>query len=303
MAWRGVHLSEPATVSRKSNAILVERSDKPPVRLPFEDIGWIVVDNREVSLSSSVMASCAEHGIAVIVTDSTHTPCATLLPFAANYAQAEVAGLQVDSPRSVYRRLWARIVRGKLQNQSANLQRILAPNWQYIRGLLKEVKPGDPANVEARAARRYWGSLLTGFRRDSDGGDRLNDLLNYGYAVTRAAVARSLAVAGLIPAIGVHHRSVTNPFNLADDMIEPFRPVVDLAVYEMREPNGWDEPYHPAVGLSINDRRDMASVLTREVRIDDQLMNASDAIDHSVASLVRSFRSRKAGDLQLPEIP
>lgn len=302
MAWRGVHLSEPATVTRKSNAILVERSGQPPVRLPFEDIGWIVVDNREIDLSASVMASFAEHAIAVVVTDSTHMPCATLLPFAGNYAQAEVAKLQANSPGSVSRRLWARIIRGKLSNQSSNLRRVLAPNWQYIRGLLKEIKPGDPANVEARAARRYWGSLLPDFRRDLDGADRLNALLNYGYAVTRAAVARSLAVAGLVPAIGVHHRSITNPFNLADDIIEPFRPVVDLAVYEMREPNGWDEPYHPAVGLSVNDRRDMAAVLTREVMMSDQQMNASDAIDHCVASLVRSMRSRKASDLQLPEM-
>lgn len=301
MAWRGVHLSEPATVTRKSNAILVERTGHPPVRLPFEDIGWIIVDSREIALSSSVMASFAEHGIAVIITDGTHTPCATLLPFAANYAQAEVANLQVNSPGSLSRRLWARVVRGKLNNQSSNLRRLLAPNWQYIRNLLKEVKPGDPTNIEARAARRYWGSLMPGFRRDHNGDDRLNALLNYGYAVTRAAVARSLAVAGLIPAIGIHHRSVTNPFNLADDIIEPFRAVVELAVYEMREPNGWDPPYHPDVGLSINDRRDLSAVLTRQVQIADQQMNASDAIDYCVASLVRSFRSRKAGDLQLPE--
>jgi CRISPR-associated protein Cas1 len=301
MAWRGLHLSDPASLSRRQAGLEIKRDGQDDVRIPLEDIAWIVIDSREVAITSSLLSSCAERGIAVIFTDDRHLPSGSLLPFHINYAQAEVSHLQFAAPGVLRRRLWRRVVRVKILNQAAVLAKAGASNFRVLRSLARQVQPGDPDNVEARAARRYWTSLFPAFRRDADASDRTNALLNYGYAVMRAGVARSLAVAGLIPAIGIHHHSQMNPFNLADDLIEPFRPTVDWLAFEMSRQEDWGDVNDPGLGLPKEDRQRLAGILTHQIRIENEEMNVLNAIDRSVASFVRSLRSRRSGDLNLPE--
>ncbi len=301
MPWRGIHLTEGASLSRRQAGIQIRREGKDDVRIPLEDIAWIVIDTRDVTMTSGLLSSCAEQGIAVIFTDDRHMPSGSLLPFHINYAQAAVSHLQFAAPGVLRRRLWRRTVRSKIMNQAAVLENAGASNFQVLRRLARQVQPGDPDNIEAQAARRYWSSLFLTFRRDSDASDRTNALLNYGYAVMRAGIARSLTVAGLIPAIGIHHHSQMNPFNLADDLIEPFRPTIDWLAYEMREPDDWGDVNDERLGLSKEDRQRLAGVLTQQIRIENEEMNVLNAIDRCVASFVRSLRSRKSGDLQLPE--
>ena len=301
MPWRGIHLTEAASLSRRQAGIQIRRHDQDDVRIPLEDIAWIVIDTRDVNITSGLLSSCAERGIAVIFTDDRHMPSGSLLPFHINYAQAEVSHLQFAAPGVLRRRLWRRTARAKILNQAAVLEKAGASNHRVLRKLARQVQPGDPENIEAQAARRYWPSLFPAFRRDPDASDRTNSLLNYGYAVTRAGVARSLTVAGLIPAIGIHHHSQMNPFNLADDLIEPFRPTVDWLAHEMRDPDDWGDVNDPQLGLPKEDRQRLAGVLTHQIRIENEEMNVLNAIDRSVASFVRSLRSRKSGDLELPE--
>ena len=301
MPWRGIHLTEAAYLSRRQAGLEIKRDGQDNVRIPLEDIAWIVIDTRDVTVTSGLLSSCAERGIAVIFTDDRHMPSGSLLPFHINYAQAEVSHLQFSAPGVLRRRLWRRTVRAKILNQAAVLEKAESSNFRALRNLARQVQPGDPDNIEAQAARRYWPSLFPAFRRDGDASDRTNALLNYGYAVMRAGIARSLTVAGLIPAIGIHHQSQTNPFNLADDLIEPFRPTVDWLALEMREPDDWGDVNDPQLGLSKEDRQRLAGILTHQIRIENEEMNVLNAIDRSVASFVRSLRSRKSGDLQLPE--
>ncbi len=301
MPWRGIHLTEAASLSRRQAGIQIRRDGQDDVRIPLEDIAWIVVDTRDVTITSGLLSSCAERGIAIIFTDDRHMPSGSLLPFHINYAQAEVSHLHSNAPGVLQRRLWRRTVRAKILNQAAVLEKAQAPNTRTLKTMARQVKPGDPDNIEAQAARRYWRSLFTEFRRDSEASDRTNALLNYGYAVTRAGIARSLAVAGLIPAIGIHHRSQTNPFNLADDLIEPFRPTVDWLAHEMREPDDWGDVNDDGLRLTKEDRQRLAGILTHQIRIENEEMNVLNAIDRCVASFVRSLRSRKSGDLELPE--
>ena len=301
MPWRGIHLTEAASLSRRQAGMEIKRDVQDDVRIPLEDIAWIVIDTRDVTITSGLLSSFAERGIAVIFTDDRHMPTGSLLPFHINYAQAEVSHLQFAAPGVLRRRLWRRTVRSKILNQAAVLEKTESSNFRVLRNLARQVQPGDPDNVEARAARRYWSSLFPGFRRDSDASDRTNALLNYGYAVVRAGVARSLTVAGLIPAIGIHHKSQTNPFNLADDLIEPFRPVVDWLAHEMGEPDDWGDVNDERLRLSKEDRQRLAGVLTHQIRIENEEMNVLNAIDRCVAGFVRSLRSRKSGDLELPE--
>ena len=301
MPWRGLHLSEAAHLSRLQAGIHIRRDGQDDVRIPLEDVAWIVVDTRDITVTSGLLSSCAERGIAVIFTDDRHMPSGSLLPFHINYAQAEVSHLQFAAPGVLRRRLWRRTVRAKILNQAAVLEKARAQNFRSLRNLARQVQPGDPDNIEARAARRYWPSLFSDFRRDADASDRTNALLNYGYAVMRGGIARAIAVAGLIPAIGIHHQSQMNPFNLADDLIEPFRPTVDWLVHEMREPEDWGDVNDPGLGLVKEDRQRLAGILTHQIRIENEEMNVLNAIDRCVASFVRSLRSRKSGDLQLPE--
>ena len=301
MPWRGIHLTEAAFLSRRQAGLEIKRDGQDNVRIPLEDIAWIVIDTRDINITSGLLSSCAERGIAVIFTDDRHMPSGSLLPFHINYAQAEVSHLQFAAPGVLRRRLWRRTVRAKILNQAAVLEKAESSNFRVLRNLARRVQPGDPDNVEARAARRYWPSLFPAFRRDSEASDRTNSLLNYGYAVLRAGVARSLTVAGLIPAIGIHHQSQSNPFNLADDIIEPFRPTVDWLAHEMREPDDWGDVNDSRLGLSKEDRQRLAGILTHQIRIENEEMNVLNAIDQCVGSFVRSLRSRKSGDLQLPE--
>ena len=163
-----------------------------------------------------------------------------------------------------------------------------------LREMAKQVGSGDPGNVEARAARYYWTQLWPEFKRD-DGGDKRNKLLNYGYAVVRSGVARSLVAAGLLPAFGLKHASVTNAFNLADDIVEPFRPFVDALAWHAAEQGrpSRDE-------LSIEDRRAMAGVLLAEARSAEETVTLLVAAEKASESLVRAIESALPDALELP---
>jgi CRISPR-associated protein Cas1 len=163
-----------------------------------------------------------------------------------------------------------------------------------LREMTRHVGSGDPDNVEARAARAYWSELWVDFRRD-DGGDRRNKLLNYGYAVIRSGVARSLVASGLLPALGINHASVTNAFNLADDLVEPFRPFVDIHAWRTV---GEGRPCRN--DLSVDDRRAMAGVLLGEARVSAETVTLLVAAEKASESLVRAIESNAPDALELP---
>jgi CRISPR-associated protein Cas1 len=162
--------------------------------------------------------------------------------------------------------------------------------------MARRVQSGDPDNVEARAARVYWSKLWPAFARRDDE-DRRNALLNYGYAVVRAAVARALVAHGLLPAFGLQHRSVANAFNLADDIVESYRPMVDALALER-----WQQALDKTE-LDLDDRRGMAAVLNRNVRMGEETVQILTAVEQSAASLVRAFETVTADELLMPRFP
>lgn len=200
--------------------------------IPCEDIGLVVVDHPGSSYSHAALARLIDAGAALVVCDSRHLPAGVLLPFANHTEVIWRLEDQIALPRPRRKRLWQQIVVAKIRNQAAQLDH--EPDAQTrLRALARTVKSGDPNNVEAQAARVYWLSWLdesAGFQRRTDGGDVINVLLNYGYAVARAAVARALVGAGLHPALGLYHSNRSNLFCLADDFMEPLRPLVDAVV-------------------------------------------------------------------------
>ena len=295
MAWRGVHLTRPARLSFADKQLVIVQDDGE-VRLPIEDVGWVILDTQQITITGTLLAACLESGVVIVSCDVKHTPCGVALPFHAHFRQPAVARAQLDMSEPLKKRLWQAIIQCKIDNQAAVLERAGIEEAAALREMIRWVRSGDPDNVEARAARFYWSHLFENFTR-SDEGDRRNKLLNYGYAVTRSAVARSLVAAGFLPAFGVGHNSETNAFNLADDLVEPYRPLVDCVVRELAGPaNTWRDT------LAVTDRQAMANVLIANCRIGQVRLSLFNAVDSTVASLARAVEHKSADLLLLPEI-
>jgi CRISPR-associated protein Cas1 len=219
-----------------------------------------------------------------------------MLPFHRHFRQGEVAQKQVAMSAPLKKRLWQRIVRAKIENQAAALAAVGGGGATSLREMTRHVGSGDGSNVEARAARYYWTKLWPEFRRE-DEGDRRNKLLNYGYAVIRSGVARSLVASGLLPSFGLKHASVTNAFNLADDVVEPFRPFVDMLAWRISD-NGAPSRHD----LSLEDRRAMAGVLLTEAKIAGDNATLLVATEKAAESLVRAIDNATPEVLELPTL-
>jgi len=203
-------------------------------QVPLDDIAAVIANAHGLSYTNNLLVALAERGAPFVLCAANHNVAGMLWPADGNHRQAKRFDAQLAATRPTHKRLWADIVRGKLQQQAAALEAAGAP-VAPLAALVGKVRAGDPGNVEAQGARRYW-TLLFGddFRRDQNGGG-LNALLNYGYTVLRAATARAVVAAGLHPTLSLHHANEGNPMRLVDDLMEPFRPLVDLRVWQLRQ--------------------------------------------------------------------
>lgn len=295
MAWRGLHISKPARLNLADAQIVIAQDDGE-VRLALEDIAWIIVDAPHATLTSTLLSACMENGIALIVTDATHTPSGVTLPFHRHFRQGGMALAQAAMATPLKKRLWQTTVRAKVVNQAAALDAVGREGAAPLRAMARLVSSGDPDNVEARAAREYWSCLFESFRRE-DEGDTRNKMLNYGYAVIRSCVARALVAVGLLPALGINHASATNAFNLADDIVEPFRPFVDILAWRTSDSG---RPAREA--LTLDHRRAMAAVMLTDCVMAHETMTLLAASEKVSASLVRAIESGTSEVLELPTI-
>jgi len=295
MAWRGLHISQPARLTHRSSQIVIDRDDdEETLTFPVEDIAWIILDTPQVSLTGSLLSALAENGVALIVPDAKHHPAGMLLSFHQHHAQSAVAHAQIAASGPLKKRLWQKLVSAKIENQAAVLRAIGNDRAQALSAMAGRVRSGDPDNLEAQAARAYWPLLFEGFRRHDE--DRRNGLLNYGYAVVRAAIARACVAYGLLPTFGLHHNARANAFNLVDDLIEPFRPSVDrMARARAVEEDGDD--------LTVADRRHMAGILGESVAIGEERLTILAATEAVAASLVRAIDTANPALLGIPALP
>jgi len=294
MAWKGLHLTKPVRLSLSGGQI-VAALDEGEASAPLEDVAYVIVDTPQATFSSALVSAAMDAGVAMIFTDARHAPSGLLLPFHRHHLQGAVARLQTGASESLKGRLWRDIVRAKINNQASALALAQRDGADMLKETARHVEPGDPGNVEARAARNYWSRLFDDFTREGES-DLRNALLNYGYAVIRAAVARALVASGLIPALGLKHDGAANAFNLADDLVEPFRPFVDLLARKTAAARG------AAEDLSIDDRRAMAGALMLNAQMRDGAMTLLAATEACSASLVRAIESGKPALLDLPAL-
>lgn len=201
-------------------------------QIPLDDLSAVIANAHGISYTNNLLVALAERGCPFVLCAANHNAVGMLLPIDGHHLQARRIEAQVAASLPTHKRLWAAVVKAKLQQQAAALEAAGAPSAPLL-ALVRKVKSGDSENVEAQGARRYWG-LLFGeeFRRDQGAGG-VNALLNYGYTILRATTARAVIAAGLHPSIGMHHSNDANPMRLVDDLMEPFRPIVDLKVWQL----------------------------------------------------------------------
>ncbi len=292
MAWKGVHLTKPARLCIRQSQLLVGQDDGE-VTIALEDVAWLIIDDQRTSLTAGVLSTCAEQGIAVLTSDKRHMPGSLALPHNTHHRTAAVVNLQLSASAPLKKRLWQAIVRAKIANQARALELLERSDRPPLQLMAERVGSGDPDNIEAQAARAYWACLFDQFSRGNES-DTRNAALNYGYAVLRGAVARALTASGFIPALGLHHASITNAFNLADDLIEPFRPVADIAVASSWQDRMADDE------LSKEERQALAALPLKEVAISERSMSVLHACEETAQSLVRALEKADANLLQLP---
>lgn len=205
--------------------------------IPIEDIGVVVLDNKRITITSGILEALLENNCAVITCDSKSMPVGLMQPLVGNTLQNERFRDQLDSSLPLKKQLWQQTIRQKISNQEVVLHQYTLTDTGCMRAWINDVRSGDPDNVEAKAAAYYWKNLFSNhpdFVRGRDG-EPPNNLLNYGYAILRAVVSRSLVASGLLPTLGIHHHNRYNAYCLADDIMEPYRPFVDELVLQIME--------------------------------------------------------------------
>ena len=203
-------------------------------QVPLDDIAAVIANAHGLSYTNNLLVALAERCAPFVLCAANHNAVGMLLPIEGNFQQAKRFDAQIAAGQPLKKRLWAAIVKSKLQQQAAALEAAGAP-FIPLSALVRKVRSGDPDNFEAQGARRYWGLLFgDDFRRDQQSAG-LNAMLNYGYTVLRAATARAVVAAGLHPTIGLHHSNEGNAMRLVDDLVEPFRPMIDLKVWQLHK--------------------------------------------------------------------
>lgn len=255
------------------------------VTRPIEDIGVVVLDHKQITITQGALEALLENNSAVITCDSNHMPVGLLLPLVGNTTQNERFRDQLNASHPLRKQLWQQTMQYKIRNQAAVLSKCSDAETKCMQVWANDVRSGDPDNQEARAAVYYWKSLfghIPGFIRARDG-VAPNNLLNYGYAVLRAVIARSLVASGMLPTLGIHHHNRYNAYCLADDIMEPYRPYVDLLVYDITEQYGVD------VELSKDIKAELLSIPTQDVVIGGKRSPLMVAAQQTTASLYKCF--------------
>lgn len=298
MIKKTLYFGNPAYLSLRNNQMViklpeVEKNDTLPelfkkqaeVTKPIEDIGVVVIDYKQITITSGLMEALLENNCALITCDSRSMPVGLMLPLYGNTTQNERFRHQIDASVPLKKQLWQQTIQCKINNQASVLHDLRDEEVRCMRVWAKDVRSGDAENMEGRAAAYYWkylfGQHIEGFTRDRDGVPP-NNLLNYGYAILRAVIARALVTSGLLPTLGIHHHNRYNAYCLADDIMEPYRPYVDELVYKLVKNRGL-----PTDGLTREWKAELLAIPTLDVVISGKRSPLMVAAGQTTASLYK----------------
>ena len=292
MVWRSVVISQPAKLKREHFSLVIEQVQS--ARVPFEDIAVIVLNNREITITHPVLSACAEYGVALYSTGDNHQPNGVFLPFLSHSRVTRMMRLQLDIDKPQVKRAWAEVMKVKIGNQANCLKLAKKGDFERLESYASRVRSGDTENMEAQASSYYFPQLFgKGFNRAQD--CWVNAMLDYGYAVLRGAITRALVAHGFQPNIGLFHRSEQNAFNLADDVIEPYRALVDLHVFNALNPHA-----DAKAELSPSDKTSLVALLNADMQMPRGNMSVLASIEQVTESLVRLYEGGNESVLELP---
>jgi CRISPR-associated protein Cas1 len=287
---RTLHFGNPAYLSLANGQLIVkitEPNNERKVSLAIEDIGVMLLDHQQISITHGAMAALLENNVALITCNANHMPVGMMLPLDGHSLQNERFRAQLAASEPLKKQIWQQTIQTKIRNQAAVLE------WQHIKATTmqvwaNEVKSGDGEYHEGRAAAWYWPRVfktLPGFIRGR-GGEAPNPWLNYGYAILRAVVARNLVGSGLLATLGVHHANKYNAYCLADDIMEPYRPVVDIMIIQMMA------KHDLVTDITTAHKKDLLQIPTMDVFINDQRSPLLVAVQTTTASLAKVFEGK-----------
>lgn len=293
MLKQTIFFSKPCKLSLRLKQLIIEREDLPqPVSRPIEDLSVVIIENQQVSVTMPLLNELARNNVVVIICDEHFMPAIQLTPLEANATQQEAYRYQLNASVPLMKKMWKELIEAKIQNQALLLES-LKKDASALKPLYSNVKSGDSGNAEGIAARIYW-QLLFGakFTRERYG-ESPNELLNYGYTILRAATARALMGAGLNLAFGLFHHNKYNPFPLADDVMEPFRPYVDNIVYHLKGEN-------PNISLTSETKSALINVIYQDVYMSERRHPLQIALSMTAASMLKVFKA-ETNHLTLPK--
>lgn len=301
MIKRTLYFENPAYLSLHLGQLVIRRIGEDGTEekktVPIEDIGMILLDNRQITLTQAVMAALMENNCAVVTCGEDHLPLGLMLPLYCNTVQNERFRRQIDASVPLNKQLWQQTIQAKIHNQASVLLYTTGEIHKNMTIWERQVKSGDADNMEGRAAAYYWKTVFPAnphfVRGQFD--DTANRLLNYGYAVLRAVIARALVGSGLLPTLGIHHHNRYDPFCLADDLMEPYRPYVDRLVWDLLTVD-------PETELNRATKMKLLSIPTLEVVINGKRSPLMLAAMQTSASLAKCF-SGEICKVAYPEMP
>ncbi len=284
-------ITQPTKLSIQNKQLKITQEED--WTMPLEDISTIILETPQISLSSKAMSMIADSKIVMYSCDEKHLPNGIFIPFACHSRQLKIMNQQLKCSESFNKRCWQKVIVTKIRNQAKVLnickRELMA---EHLENISKKVNSGDTDNKEAIAAKGYFSSLFgKNFNRNFD--NIYNSSLNYGYSIIRGAIARSIVSYGYLPLIGIHHKSELNNYNLADDFIEPFRPIVDLWVKTNIKQ---DMEFNKYV------RAELANLLNADVFIQGKLQSVNNAINIMIASYTTAINQNDYKKLELPEL-
>ena len=284
MLKKSILLENKASISTK-NLQLVIKTETRESTIPIEDIGYLVIDHPEIYLSIPALNLLIDNNTAVIICNTNHLPNGMFLNLNSHHIQQEIFKNQINASAPLKKQLWQQTITEKITNQGKLLQKITLKtnNFEF---LASKVLSGDSSNMEGVAANFYWKSFFEhNFKRERFG-DYPNNFLNYGYAILRAATARALSGSGLLNTLGIHHKSKYNAFALADDIMEPFRPIVDEKVAEIMQ-NYSEQELNTAI------KAELLQILTRTVYFKEEKSPLMVALQKTASSLQQCYTGER----------
>jgi len=289
MSWRSIVVANPARLSLKQNHLIIKQADE--IAVPLEDISVIIIETEQAVITSSLLDELARKSIPLFTCDPGHLPSGLFLSYQQHSRFLKILKNQLEQTLPFRKNCWRLVVQQKINNQAKCLDMLGKDGGDELRKIAQEVRSGDPTNRESAASRVYFNSYMPSTSRQED--NTVNAALNYGYAIMRGAVARSLVAYGFLPAVGIHHKSELNVFNLADDFMEVLRPVVDLWV---------GENIIEGMDFCIRERTELVSLLNSDVLIDFARECVFRAIDIMISSFSTATMTNSPERLKLPEL-